>query len=307
MTKIKRFLDKVRQYLAAPHLLALQDLEKKRSYTINPSQVETQKLLALRYKDFAANGLSLISMREAGFQVFSQSDEDGILHFIFALIGVAEGKIVDIGSSNIRGSNSANLIINHGWFALLIDGNEALIQQAKQFYAIHPATRLYPPRLISSWVTADNVNTLISEHGFTGEIDLLSIDLDGVDYWIWKETSCIKPRVVVVEYQDIIGPDKSLTVPYRSDFDAKEYSANQGDAPNYAGASLPAFVKLGHQKGYRLVGCNRYGFNAFFVRNDLGQEYLPEISVASCFSHPLNHFGILERWPKVKNMDWVEV
>lgn len=307
MTVVRRFLDRVRQYLASPILAALESQERRSGFLRPSGQAEVQKLLTLRYREYAVNGLWLPGLRDAGFQCYSQSDEDGILLYIFALIGAASGKIVDLGCASIQGSNSANLIINHGWHALLIDGNPALTQRARRFYQEHPATCLFPPKLVEAWITAENVNTLISEHGFTGEIDLLSIDLDGVDYWIWKALSCVTPRVVVVEYQDIIGPDRALTVPYRADFNARDYPVNQGDAPNYAGASLPAFVKLAKQKGYRLVGCNRHGYNAFFVRNDLGAQHLPEVSISTCFEHPLNRQGMLERWPKVKDMEWVEV
>ena len=312
---MKRFFDRLRQYLAAPTLSALESQERRSSYSMSTGQAETQRLLMLRYRELAAHGLVPLNLREQGFQVFSQSDEDGKLLYIFALIGASGKRIVDLGSSNVRGINSANLIINHGWSALLVDGNEALIHQALRFYDNHPATRLYPPKLVQAWISAENVDALVSEHGFAGEVDLLSIDLDGVDWWIWKALSCVNPRVVVVEYQDIIGPDRALTVPYRPDFVAKDYKVNQGEAPNYAGASLPAFVKLGHEKGYRLVGCNRYGYNAFFVRNDLGQQLLPEVPTSSCFDHPLNRcfdhplnrYGMMERWPLMQDMEWIEV
>lgn len=306
---MRRLFNRLRRYFAAPILLALEDKEHRSGYSQLSGQAETQKLLMLRYREYVAQvSLAPLTLREQGFQVYSQSDEDGILLYLFALIDAGDGRIVDLGSSNVRGSNSANLIINHGWSALLVDGNEALVHEAKQFYGNHPATRLYPPKLIKTWITAENVDTLIAENGFAGEIDLLSIDLDGVDWWIWKALSCVSPRVVVVEYQDIIGPDRALTVPYRPDFVAmRSYRVNQGEAPNYAGASLPAFVKLGKEKGYRLVGCNRYGYNAFFVRNDLGQNLLPEIPASACLGHPLNHKGMAERWPLVREMEWIEV
>lgn len=92
----------------------------------------------------------------------------------------------------------------------------------------------------------------------------MSIDIDGVDYWIWDAITVIKPRVVVLEYQDIIGPDKALTMPYSDDFDASNYPMTLG-MPDFCGASLPAFVKLARKKGYRLVGCNRLYYNAFFI------------------------------------------
>ncbi len=126
----------------------------------------------------------------------------------------------------------------------------------------------------------ENINTLVGREGFSGEIDLFLLDVDGVDYWLWDSLEVVSPRVVMVEYQDMFSSDEAVTIPYRPDFD--RFSVH----PDYFGASLAAFVKLAHRKGYRLVGCNRYGYNAFFVLNDLACSYLPEVSIDSCLQHP---------------------
>jgi hypothetical protein len=97
-----------------------------------------------------------------------------------------------------------------------------------------------------------------------------------------------------------------LTVPYADSFNANDHPTTDG-MPNFCGASLAAFTKLARRKGYRLVGCNRYGFNAFFVRADLGVKELPEIPVADCFKHPKVIWGMQHRWPTVKDLPWVEV
>jgi hypothetical protein len=189
---------------------------------------------------------------------------------------------------------------------MLIDGNEETLKSSKEFYYYCSDTRNFPPALVHAWITAENVNTIISEHGFSGEIDLLSIDMDGVDYWIWKAIDCVQPRVVVVEYQDIIGPEKSLTVPYDPNFKRRDFEVNRS-AANYCGASLPAFIKVAREKGYRLVGCNKYGYNAFFIRRGIGEQYLPEVPAQSCFRHPIVERGIKERYPRIKDMNWEEV
>lgn len=152
-----------------------------------------------------------------------------------------------------------------------------------------------------AWVEAENINALITANGFRGEIDLLSIDLDGVDYWIWKAIDCIQPRVVVVEYQHRWGPDRAVTVPYRRDFN--RFNVH----PSYYGASLAAFVKLGREKGYRLVGSNRYGFNAFFIRRNLGEDVLPEVTLESCLQHPRAKHGREPCLLEVGQYEWVEV
>lgn len=270
------------------------------------SSTASQLQLKLTYRALTESGNSLPSLSEVGFKVYSETDEDGILLYIFAIIGSVNKKCVEICAGNGIECNTANLIVNHGWRGLLIDGNKYSVEEGKMFYKKNQNTHVYPPTFVHAWVTRDNVNEVIMKNGFKGEIDLLSIDMDGVDYWIWDAVKVIGPRVVVVEYQDIIGPEKALTVPYSDDFNAYKYPSTLG-MPNFSGASLPAFVKLARQKGYRLVGCNKYGYNAFFIQNSLGKKDIPEIPVIECFNHPRVIWGIKKRFPTVSDLPWEEV
>lgn len=152
-------------------------------------------------------------------------------------------------------------------------------------------------------VTRGNVNGLISGNGFVGDIDLLSIDVDGVDYWLWDAIDSISPRVVVTEINHLWGPERSVTVPYRDDF-VGGFTEHGSD---YAGASLAAFVKLGRRKGYRLVGTNSFATNAFFLRNDIGCAWLPEVEPRTCFDHPRARFGIEVRHAKIRDREWQDV
>lgn len=236
---------------------------------------------------------------DTGFRVFSQGDEDGKILYIFSLIGFSDKTCVDMAFASPYGANTTNLIINWGFTGLLVQGND--LSQTQAFFSSHKDTCIYPPTSVRNWITAENVNDICLNSGFTGEIDLFSLDMDGVDYYIWKSLKAIQPRVVVVEYQDFLGPDLALTVPYKPDFN--RYDTH----PDFYGASLLAFVKLAKEKGYRLVGINRLGYNAFFVKNGIGDEVLPEISVNSCFNHSKVKWGIEARYPEVKDLPWVEV
>jgi hypothetical protein len=262
--------------------------------------------LKFTYENMRLSGTKLPQLSETGFKAFSQTDEDGILLYIFSIIGTKNRKVVEICAGDGIECNAANLIINHGWTGLLVDGDEKLISHGKTFYANNRNTYIFPPTFVNAWVTRSNVNQIIYENGFAGEVDLLSIDMDGVDYWIWQAIDVTQPRVVVCEYQDIIGLEKSLTVPYNDNFNAYEYPVTRG-APNFAGASLPAFVKLARQKGYRLVGCNRYGYNAFFIKNPVGEKEIPEIPISECFTHPRVIRDMKERFPTVESLPWEEV
>ncbi|HJQ34916.1 MAG TPA: hypothetical protein VJ866_22395 [Pyrinomonadaceae bacterium] len=223
------------------------------------------------------NNVPLPSLSDVEFRCFSQNGEDGILLFLFALIGTTNKRVVEICAGNGIECNSANLIINHGWRGLLVDGSEENVAAGKKFYDKHKDTWLTPPTLVSAWITRENVDQLITSQGFAGEIDLLSVDLDGNDYWIWEAIESTRPRLVVVEHNLLLGADRPVTIPYRENF-----VADLSGPHYYCGASLAAFVKLGRQKGYRLVGAERRGFNAFFARAGVGEDVLPELTVEQC-------------------------
>ncbi len=260
-----------------------------------------QRTLAIQYRQMSASSHQLPRFEDTGFRVYSQTDEDGLLLYLFSLLGTTNKVCVELAFRSPHGANTTNLICNCGWSGLLIEGDRARAEQARRFFETHEDTFIYSPKVVSSWVTAENVNDLFREHEVTGEVDLFSLDVDGVDYWLWKSLDVIQPRVVIVEYQDMWGSEKSVTIPYQADFVCSDLNSR------YFGASLPAFVKLGRAKGYRLVGCNKYGFNAFFVRIGIGDEVLPEISADQCMKHPKVKYDQRTFLPAVMNRDWVEV
>jgi hypothetical protein len=241
----------------------------------------------------------LPTFRDAGFRKYSEFDEDGILLYIFALIEPTNRICVEICAGDGRVCNTANLIINHGWWGHLFDGNQQLVRSGQAFFAQHQDTFLYPPKFTRVWITAENVNELIRQSGAEGPIDLLSLDIDGMDYWVWKALTVVDPQVVVCETQNPVPPDKALTVPYDPEFVSK--------TDDHRGASLAAMCKLASEKGYRLVGVHRYGFNAFFVKNGVGEAFFPEVDVASCVQDPYSMEARKERWRHVRDREWLEV
>lgn len=294
---LKQFAERLRTYLLAP----LRDKDHRTSH--DAVTAAEQKSLALLYREQFRLKRDPISFDDAGFRVHSQHEEDGILLYIFALIGTTNKRCVELCAGTGIECNTANLILNHGWKGLLFDGNDRNVAKARDFFGNHPDTRHWPPVIRQEWITRDKINSLISDSGFSGEIDLFSLDIDGVDYWLWQAIDCISPRVVVLEVNHLWGPNEAVTVPYKDDFVA-EFSQYGSD---YAGASLAAFVKLGKEKGYRLVGTNRFVSNAFFVRNDIACDWLPEVDPTSCFGHPRAEFGMKERLPKIRDKEWVKV
>lgn len=268
---------------------------------------QSQILLAQNYRRAVRQGEPLPSFPQVEFSSYSQNGEDGILLLIFSAIGEKTKRVVEACAGDGVECNAANLIINHGWSGLLFDGSASAIERGKTFYAKRTnAWRFHrlPPTLVQAWITAENVNQLIEQNGMTGDIDLFSLDMDGVDFWIWKAIHCITPRVVVLEYNNRWSSQQSVTVPYAGDFVGSEASV---EGMGYFGASLLAFTKLGREKGYRLIGTNGPNTNAFFMRNDVGTDIFPEVTVDSCLSSDYAVHQHKTKYPSIKDKPVVDI
>ena len=243
-----------------------------------PSVQIGQRQLYLKYKELLHRN-ELPALPETGFRVFSQFEEDGLLVFVFAMIGMDNKVFVEIGSDDGVNSNSANLYFNFGWRGLFIDGNPKSIKRGERFFAKYPHPWFYKPKFRCAKVTRENVNEIIEGAEFEGEVGLLSIDIDGNDYWIWDAIHIISPQVVIIETHSEFGMN-NIVVPYDADY------AFPGKHPEYHGASPVAMNKLARKKGYRLVGANGIGSNFIFVKRGLAEGALPEVSVESIMDHP---------------------
>lgn len=262
-----------------------------------------QIALALAYQDRLASGQRLPDFADVEFRNTSQQGEDGILLFIFALAGHGSRRAVEMCAGDGIECNSANLILHHGWDALLFDGDARLIDTGKRFYAKHFETRRVPPRLHQTWITVENAQQLVEQHGFSDNLDLLSLDMDGVDYWIMN-TLTVRPRVIVCEYNNRLPAGVSITVPYEQEFTVE---GDQSVGEGFFGASLGAFVSLLGDRAYRLVGANRHNTNAFFLRQDVLTDALPSVTEASCLSSAWATAQRGRWWDSLKSKPWVTV
>jgi hypothetical protein len=203
-----------------------------------------------------------------GYQVYSQNDEDGIINEIFKRIGTTNKKFVEFGVQDGLESNCHFLLLQ-GWCGLWIDGDEKTFKGLEKYFLEPISTGQLTA--INAFITIENINDLIkswivSEEGVMAEIDLLSIDIDGNDYWVWQAIKCIEPRVVVIEYNRKFPPPCEYIM---------EYNPNHiWDGSDEYGASLKSLELLGDKLGYTLVGTN--GVNAFFVKKDLAKNLFPD-------------------------------
>lgn len=204
------------------------------------------------------------SLEDAEFRVFSQFGEDGIIQFLINHVPIENEVFVEFGVQDYREANTRFLLVHDNWRGLIMDSGRDHIEWLKRGELLWRHTL----DARSVMVTRDNIDRILTEAGITGDIGLLSIDIDGNDYWVLEAISVIAPRILIVEYNSTFGKERAVTVPYRQDFDRSVAHFSK----LYWGASLPALTYLAERKGYSLVGGNTAGNNAFFVRDDVVGE-----------------------------------
>lgn len=236
---------------------------------------------------------------EFEFRVFSQKGEDGIIQFLINSVEIPKEseKFIEFGVETYIESNTRYLIVNNNWAGLVIDGSKQNIDFIKK----DTISINYDLKAVHSFITKENVNDLFTNNNFTGEIGLLSIDIDGNDYWVWEAIFTVNPIIVVIEYNSLFGKDKVISTPYVEDFVRGSYHYSH----LVFGASLKALVQLSEKKGYVFVGSNSNGTNAFFVRADkatrINKIEYPNGYVKSKFCEARKIDGKLHG-----NLDWNE-
>ena len=215
----------------------------------------------------AQNDMPVQPFSKVEFQVFSQWGDDGIIQYLINYLDIETKVFIEFGVQDYKESNTRFLLINNNWSGLVMDGDEANINSIKR----DSLYWRYDLRAKKAFVTSENINTLLTEEGITGNIGLLHIDIDGNDYWIWKSIDVISPDIVIMEYNSVFGCDRAITIPYAPNF--VRTSAHYSNL--YAGSSLLALCDLAESKGYCLVGSNSAGNNAYFVKKEMIRDLKP--------------------------------
>lgn len=225
------------------------DLYSYKSLKVNLGQIQSQ----------LNSGKSLkTDLSEFEFQVFSQFGDDGIIQWLINYLDIPNKTFVEFGVEKYIESNTRFLLFNNNWRGLVIDGEEQNVNYIKNDVVSY----LFNLQSLASFITKDNINELISSKGFQKDLGLLSIDIDGNDYWIWNSLVDINPIIVISEYNAEFGLNP-WTIPYKDDF-----VWDKVNNMYYWGTSLTSLCDLADKKGYSFVGCNSHGNNAYFVRND---------------------------------------
>ncbi|MGE4619242.1 MAG: FkbM family methyltransferase [Planctomycetota bacterium] len=272
--KVRDWLAKVarvpRRWIGHPDLRSL----RRRSDLL---QQDVERLLFRRHvevatEEYQAQQVESGNLHEA--RGYSQNGEDGLLLHILSQVGVAQRRMVEIGCGPGRECNSALLSCVFGWQALLFDSDAGELAEALEFFQAKGAGNRV--RLVQQEVRPENIDQLLASEANAGELDVLSIDVDGIDFWIWKNLTILQPRIVVIEVNASYGPAVSRTVPW-SPGDPHHDGYRHHVRGWHHGASLRAMEALGRSKGYRLVALESTGTNAFFLRGDLSCSSLPAL------------------------------
>ena len=236
-------------------------------------------LLAERHRSISAQPAGAhadTALAPYELRVFSQNGEDGVLAEILTRVGTGERFFVEFGVESGREGNCVSLADVFGWSGLFLDCDEIFFPQLERKYRANDAVRT-----MRAMVTPENVEELFAQCGVPAEPAVLSIDVDGGDYWIWEAIASYRPRVLVIEYNSALDPTRRLVQP-------REH-AEGWDGTDYFGASLGAIKSLGEVKGYRFVYAELSGVNAFFVREDLADGRFPSVDELAAPGQP-NYF-----------------
>lgn len=203
---------------------------------------------------------SINDLSDVEFKVYSQWGEDGIIDWLVERIQPQTSAFIEFGVENYREANTRFLLENRNWRGLIMDGSAEHMAsvRAEELYWRYDLTAA------SHFITRENVDDLFREHGFAGNLGLLSIDIDGNDYWVLEAIESVSAELIAIEYNPVLGDLHPIVVPYNPSF-------NRFDAHHsglYFGASIAAVRRLCEQRGYLFAGTCSNGINAFFVRED---------------------------------------
>ena len=254
-------------------MVLLERIKKKLTQLCGKNDIDELKILTAKALVLDTKNNVYLNIQEAEFKVFSQWGEDGIVQYLINKLPIENEVFIEFGVEDYTESNTRFLLENDNWSGLVMDGSYENIKSIKksEIYWKHGLVAR------EVFITRDNIDPIIDDfiqnNNFKKEIGLLSVDIDGNDYFIWDAIKSIDPIIVICEYNSVFGKKHSCTVPYDEAFvRTKKHYSNL-----YFGASIQAVCKLAKLKGYEFIGTNKNSVNAFFVKKEYAYKYIPEL------------------------------
>lgn len=201
------------------------------------------------------------------YKVFSQNGEDGIIQYLLYSLKINTPKFVEIGTENYLESNTRYIYETCSTDGLIIDGHVNLEEKISKFLPLYKGNL----KIINKLIESDSIIDILKKNNFIKDLDIFSIDIDSVDYWVIKELPDKISKIFIAEYNPYFGPDLEITVPNIKNFNRTDYHYSN----LCYGSSLKAIINILKEKGFSFIGVNDLKNNAFFVLN----EYLKLVSL----------------------------
>lgn len=249
---IKKFKHALKESLVSHRkidLLHQRELNDYKHSKVNLGQIQAN----LNNQKVKINNLA-----EVEFQVFSQFGDDGIIQYLVNKLPLKNKTFIEFGVENYREANTRFLLVSNYWSGFVIDGSDENVQAIKN----ENIYGYFDLRAKQSFITKENIDDILRESGFNKELAILSIDIDGNDYWVWKAITSFEPDIIICEYNCLFGFEDAITIEYDPSF------VRGGKTPfSFYGTSLQAAYQLASESGYFFIGCNSAGNNAYFIHN----------------------------------------
>lgn len=202
----------------------------------------------------------ITSIEETFFKVFSQDYEDGIIQYLIKSLGLKNIKFVEIGTQDYSESNTRYIFETMRCEGLIIDPTPNLKKKINSFLRTWKNTLT----IHNDFINSNNVVEIIEKNSFEKNLDIFSLDIDGIDYWILEKLPKKIAKIFIIEYNPYFGSKKEICAPNIEYFDRFKYHST-----GFCwGASLKAIIKLMKQKGYTFIGTNNLNVNSFFVQDE---------------------------------------
>ena len=204
---------------------------------------------------------------EVDYKIFSQNGEDGIIDYLIYNLNLEKPTFLEIGVGDYAESNTRFLFERYNSKGAIVDK----INNFQKKVSKHIKLWRGDLKLIETSISCENINNIIYDSGVSKNLDIFSIDIDGIDYWIIDKIPKKISKIFVAEYNPIFGAKKKITVPNLKDFDRTKYHFSN----LCYGMSLSALIEIMKKKEFTFLGTNIACNNAFFISND----YLSNINI----------------------------
>jgi hypothetical protein len=210
--------------------------------------------------DLRLNIKNIKEIEQVFYKVFSQNDEDGIIQYLLYSLNIKNPKFVEIGTENYSESNTRYIYETSCCDGLIIDGHKNLKEEISKYLPLYQGNL----KIYNNFIEPETITEILKKNNFDKDLDIFSIDIDGVDYWVIKELPDKISKIFIAEYNPYFGPDLEITVPNIKNFNRTNYHYS-----NLCwGSSLKAIIDVLKKKGFSFIGVNNLKNNAFFVLNE---------------------------------------